>query len=43
MLPALTLGDRQIRFEEDALREWIVAGGSASQVTQIVGSDRHDH
>jgi len=28
MLPALTLGERQIRFEEDALREWIAAGGS---------------
>jgi excisionase family DNA binding protein len=28
MLPALTLGQRQIRFEEAALREWIAAGGS---------------
>jgi len=43
MLPALILGERQIRFEEDALREWIAAGGSASQLSQIVGSDCHHH
>ena len=35
ILPALILGKRQIRFEEDALREWIAAKGSGSQVTPI--------
>lgn len=28
VIPVLTLGERQIRFDRDALREWIAAGGS---------------
>ena len=43
ILPALILGQRTIRFEEDSLSKWIAAGGSASQLSQIVESDRYDH
>lgn len=35
MLPALTLGERQVRFEEGALREWIATGGSAREAMNI--------
>ena len=35
MLPALILGQRQLRFEEGALREWIAAGGSAREALNI--------
>ena len=35
MLPALTLGQRQVRFEEGALREWITTGGSARGAMNI--------
>ncbi len=27
MIPAITLGERQVRFDEAALREWIATGG----------------
>jgi excisionase family DNA binding protein len=27
-IPAITLGERQIRFDETALRAWIAEGGS---------------
>jgi excisionase family DNA binding protein len=27
ILPTVVLGERQIRFDEDALREWIARGG----------------
>jgi len=35
MLPALTVGQRQVRFEEGALREWIAAGGSPREAVNI--------
>lgn len=35
MLPALTLGQRQVRFDEAALREWIASGGSARGAMNI--------
>ena len=28
LVPTVTLGDRQVRFEEKAIHEWIAAGGS---------------
>jgi len=28
MLPALKIGQRQVRFDEKTLRDWIEAGGS---------------
>jgi excisionase family DNA binding protein len=31
MMPAVLLGERQVRFDEEALREWISRGGSAEQ------------
>jgi len=31
VLPVVRLGDRQIRFNEDALREWIARGGNATE------------
>jgi excisionase family DNA binding protein len=31
VLPVVRLGDRQIRFDEDALREWIAHGGNATE------------
>ena len=33
-IPAVRLGERQIRVEEGALREWVVGGGSASAVVE---------
>lgn len=30
VLPVVRLGERQIRFNEDALREWIARGGNAT-------------
>ena len=27
-IPSVRVGERQLRFEESALRDWIVAGGS---------------
>ncbi|MBA3711308.1 MAG: helix-turn-helix domain-containing protein [Pyrinomonadaceae bacterium] len=27
-IPSVRVGDRQIRFEEDALREWVASGGN---------------
>lgn len=35
MLPALTLGQRQVRFDEAALREWIATGGSGRDAMNI--------
>jgi excisionase family DNA binding protein len=35
MLPALTLGQRQVRFDEATLREWISSGGSAGGAMNI--------
>jgi len=35
MLPALTLGQRQVRFEEGALQKWITTGGSARAAMNI--------
>jgi excisionase family DNA binding protein len=40
MLPVLTLGQRQVRFEEAALREWIAAGGSSSPFATFASSAR---
>lgn len=30
VLPVVKIGDRQIRFDEDALREWVSRGGSVA-------------
>jgi excisionase family DNA binding protein len=40
MIPALTLGQKQLRFEESALRDWIAAGGSGSPFPPFAASAR---
>lgn len=42
MLPVLTLGQRQVRFEEAALQKWIAAGGSSSPFSTFAASGREN-
>lgn len=42
MIPALTLGQKQLRFEEGALRDWIAAGGSSSAFAPFAASAREN-
>lgn len=35
ILPAVKIGARQIRFDEDTLREWIERGGCSTSTKQI--------
>jgi excisionase family DNA binding protein len=35
ILPAVRIGERQIRFDEDALREWIERGGSVTVLDDL--------
>jgi len=37
ILPAVRIGARQIRFDEDTLREWIERGGNVPTDTEQVG------
>jgi excisionase family DNA binding protein len=40
MLPTLILGERQLRFEEGALHEWIATGGSTRNTA---GGNHREH
>jgi excisionase family DNA binding protein len=31
VIPVVRLGERQVRFNEDALREWVARGGNAEK------------
>ena len=41
LLPAVKLGERQIRFNEEKLREWVERGGCAPIISNTsTGSDK---
>lgn len=41
-LPAVRIGPRQIRFDEQALQDWIKNGGSVKPTTETVERESSD-
>ena len=41
-LPTVRLGDRQIRFDEDALRGWVARGGQGPPESQRPRNSKND-